>query len=137
MNKASLDEMREEALFRLGLLELPEKLLRELRSEFRLKVTYFSGEVGDVEKIHEKALNMLRDIRGEEVFPFYITESWHGTDLVSVLYVEEDKDGWDEERYIAREGHHRAFGYNPSCAERSGFGDGVFSIEDGVLWRVE
>ncbi len=136
MEKASIDEMREEALLRLELLKLPEKLLKQLRSEFKLKVTYFSGEVGDVEKIHEKALCMLRErVRGE-VFPFYITESWHGMDIISVLYVRDDKERWDEERYLAREGCHSIFGYNLNCVEVSEFGDGFFSIEDGVLWRV-
>ncbi len=62
MEKASLDEMREEALLRLELLRLPEKLLQQLRSEFKLKVTYFSGEVGDTERKWGKCRKFLPSV---------------------------------------------------------------------------
>ena len=136
MKQATIEEMKEEALLRLKLLRLPKKQLQQLSNNFTLKVTYFSGDVGDIEEIHKKALRIFRDILGGKAFPFYITESWHGMDIISILYVGADKGAWEHERKIAEMGYHAIFGYNLECTDLSELGDGVFSIEDGLLWRV-
>lgn len=136
MNQATVREMRDEALLRLKLLRLPENLLQEINNPFNLKVTYFSGEMGDIEEIHKKALLMFREKLGRKAFPFYITESLHGMDVISILYVRNRKNGWEQEREMAEMGYYAIFGYNPECEELSELGDGAFSIEGGLLWRV-
>lgn len=136
MSRATAEEMKEEALLRLKLLHLPKELLQQLGSEFSLKVTYFSGEVGEVREIHKRVLCRFRKILGINVFPFYITESWHGMDVISILYVGDEKDDWEHEQKMAERGYHTIFGYNLECAELSELGDGVFHVEDGLLWRV-
>lgn len=136
MSKAMIHEMEEEAILRLELLHAPIELLERLREDFKIKVTLFTVELGDVEEIHQKALNMFRKAVEGKQFPFYITESWHGVDVISVLYIGDEKDDWEHERTMARMGYHAIFGYNPGCEELSKLGDGCFDIEDGLLWRV-
>ena len=136
MSKATVDEMEGEAILRLELLHAPKELLEQLRENFKIKVTLFSGELSDVEEIHQKALNMFQRAVGRKQFPFYITESWHGMDVISVLYIRAEKDDWENERTMAKMGYHAIFGYNPGCEELSELGDGCFDIEDGLLWRV-
>lgn len=117
MKQATIEEMREEALLRLKLLRLPKKLLQQLSNNFTLKVTYFSGDVGGIEEIHKKALRMFRETYDHRAFPFYITESWHGMDVISILYVGADKDAWEHERKMAEMGYHAIFGYNLECTD--------------------
>ncbi|MBO5896609.1 MAG: hypothetical protein J6Q83_04855 [Clostridia bacterium] len=134
--KNLLGEMREEARRRLEVLNVPSKAI-EIFEKGNIPVTVFSSEIeSELSSLHKKVLDRFnKDITGEKL-PFYITESWHGCDIISVLYIGEYMDEWEFEREEAEEGYHLIYAYNVDNPDESEVGSGVFSIEDGVLWRV-
>ena len=133
--KATIDEMKEEAMKRLELLQVKKYILDEYPKAFEeIPVTYFNAEVGEMRDIHRKVMKKFRENISDGL-PFYITESWHAWDVISVLYVSPDKKRWDLERDLIQEGYHSIFTYILQTGDVE-IGDGVFSIEDGILWRV-
>lgn len=135
--KATEIEMKQEVLLRMKLLQIPEEHV-QIFSEGKIPVTLFTAEVSDeLEPIHQKALKKFIDSEYGTGVPFYITESWHGTDIVSILFVSENKEEWMSEREQAKElNRHKVYAYCICDAGYSEVGVAEFSIEDNVLWRV-
>ena len=135
--KATEREMNEETLLRMKLLQIPEMHI-QFFAERKIPVTLFSAEVcNDLESIHQRALEKFVYSECGAGVPFYITESWHGTDIVSILFVSENKEEWMSERKQAKElNRHKVYAYCICDEEYSEVGTAEFSIEDSVLWRV-
>lgn len=139
--KATQTEMRAEAVKRMTLLHAPKKAIEAFNAG-KIPVTVFSAETQfELDPIHEKVLeSFYAHIKDKDsVIPFYITESWHGCDMVSILYVGNNKSDWGLEEKDAKNGISSIFAYSISGKFGVGegeFGSGFFSIEDGVLWRV-
>lgn len=130
-------EMNEEALLRMRLLQIPEMHI-QFFVEGKIPVTLFSAEVSnDLELIHQRALDIFIHSECGVGLPFYITESWHGTDIVSILFVSENKEEWISEREQAKElNRHKVYAYCICDEKYSEVGMAEFSIENSVLWRV-
>lgn len=130
------EEMKQEAVSRLQLMNVPEEHIQIFKAG-KIPITYFNGKVGcELQDIHRQALAELERI-DKHALPFYITESWHGVGIVSVLYVDEEKENWKAEEEEAKaEGYHSIFAYCADQKELSEIGSGIFSIEDQVLWRI-
>lgn len=135
-NNKMLKEMREEAKIRLEKLGVPEEA-KKIFEKGGIPVTLFSANHGiGLTPLHKKVLEEFeKNVPGPKL-PFYITESWHGSDIVSVLYIGKYKEEWEYEREDAKKGYHLIYAYNVNNPDESEIGSGVFSIEDGVLWRV-
>lgn len=139
MKKANMQEMIREALKRMELLGVSEEH-QEIFKAGKIPVTLFSGEVTDsLDDIHLKALEAFKQASNNVFLPFYITESWHGMNIISVLYVSPHKEEWKEARQDAREFIHQVYAYNLADESYSEFGGAGFSIEEleeSVLWRA-
>lgn len=135
--KATEIEMKQEALLRMKLLQIPEEHV-QIFTEGKIPVTLFTAEVSDeLEPIHQKALKKFIHSECGTGLPFYITESWHGTDIVSILFVSDNKTEWMNEREQAQElDEHKVYAYCICDEDCSEVGVAEFSIEDNVLWRV-
>lgn len=137
MKRATMEEMRAESVKRMTLLHAPKQAIDAFNAG-KIPVTVFSAETQfELDPIHEKVLeSFYAHVKDKDsVVPFYITESWHGCDIVSVLYVKNNKSDWEFDEEDAKNGLSSIYAYNIS--ENSGeFGSGFFSIEDGLLWRV-
>lgn len=134
--KKTLEEMRKEAIKRMKLLKVPQNAL-EIFQEGKIPVTCFNAELNsEMSSIQKKVMEKFMEQNSQQaLLPFYICESWHGCDMISILYVDSDSETWRLERSEAKEGVHSIFAY--AVQEGIGeFGDGFFSIEGGVLWRV-
>jgi len=132
--KVTIEEMREEAVARMKLLKVPEEAI-QMFLEGHIPVTTFSAEVKTkLEDVHQKVLGEYNKLYKNGV-AFYICESWHGCDVISVLYIAEDNELWKYEREDALNGIHSIYAHNLTD-DFGEFGSGVFSIEGGVLWRV-
>ncbi len=136
--KTTIEDMRSEAVKRMKLLKVPQTAI-DVFSSGKIPVTVFSAELQSVlDPIHKKVLKCFYEEFEEKdsVIPYYITESWHYTDIVSILYVDANKENWIiENEDIAKNGIASIYSY--CISEDFGeLGSGIFSIEDGVLWRV-
>ena len=68
--------------------------VKEMRDEALLRL-----------KLLRSPENLLQEIRN----PFYITESWHCMDVISILSVRNRKNGWEQEREMAETGYYAVF----------------------------
>ena len=135
-NKELLKQMREEARKRLDILKAPEEA-KQIFENGNIPITVFSGSIEkELTPLHKKVLEKFNEEVSGENIPFYITESWHGCDIVSVLFVTDLSEEWEFEREEAEDGYHLIYSYNVDNPETSEIGSGFFSIEDGLLWRV-
>lgn len=132
---ATKEEMKEEILLRMKLLNVSKKEI-DMFKNHNIPVTTFNGETQcNLDEIHIKVLKLFTEKNVYGLIPFYMTESWHFADMISVLYLGPEKDDWEWERKYAEQGIHSIFAYNIN-ADYYEFGSGIFTIEDNVLWRA-
>ena len=132
---ATKEEMKDEIILRMQLLNVSKKEIDMFENGY-IPITTFNGETqNELESIHKKTLKLFEEKNVYGLTAFYITESWHFADMISILYVSPEKDDWEWERKEATKGIHSIFAYNVD-ADYYEFGSGIFTIEDDVLWRA-
>lgn len=132
---ATKEEVFDEKLRRLKLFKVPSNIIGIFKSG-KIPVTLLSLEVVDeLLPIHKKALEMLREI-SEDYSPYYITESWHGLKVISVLFISPNKKTWESERVeITLGGNHITYSYYEDYFVGK-ITVGEFSVESEMLWRI-
>ena len=137
MVKATHDEIKKEVLKRVKLLQIPRRQIKKIKENY-IPITTFNVETQYVlESIHVEVLNLFNKNNKDGKIPYYITESYHhGSDVISILYVDANKENWSLECEKAINGEHNVFSYIVD-KDTYEFCNAYFTIEDDVLWRVD
>ena len=132
--KATPEEMKEEAVSRMGKLRIMKKpVISSFKEE---DVLYMSEAGGILYYLNEKAKAAVEEVKSHGLLPYAVIRGHYVFgEVYTVLYVGPDKEKWAFER-PDREGILDAYAYNADAPECSEYGPVLISPANGGLVRV-
>ena len=114
------DAQRKEALERMVML----KMSRQCINAFKRGEVWESEGIGALYDCNDEENKMIKDFEEKHNAVVYhmIHNIFEFGECYSMLYVSQDKDEWQSDRYDIEDGYAMAYVYNKDCPEFSEFG---------------